>query len=75
MNDALSGDTEGCVIADGSAGIEVAIKARESTAADLEADGMTGEVRRHPAIDDKFLDPSGRQGLGSVRDPCGSGRG
>src|SRR5688500_5207662 len=66
VNNALPGDAGFRVIADGRAGVEVAVKAREVAAADLQADGMSGakEVRRHPAVDDEFLDLAGRQGLG-----------
>src|SRR5918993_933124 len=66
MNYALAGDAGFGVVGDGRAGIEVAVKAREVTAADLQADGVPGtkEIRRHPAIDDELFDLSGRKEFG-----------
>src|SRR5918995_2779674 len=66
VNNALPGDAGFRVIADGRAAVEVTIKAREVATADLQADGMPGakEVRRHPAVDDEFLDLPGLQELG-----------
>src|SRR5215208_2686868 len=66
MKNALLSDAGCCVVANGRAGVEVAVKAREVAAADLEADGMTGaeSIGRHPAVDGEFLDLPGRQEFG-----------